>query len=77
MPDILHLTSLPLLIALITGQKDDELDHRTVPFAFYSVGLKNNLDKDVALILRTMGGGPQNRTKAGGIFPPFAGDRRR
>lgn len=51
--DMLHLTPIPLLLALVTGQENDAEDHRMIPFSFFTVSLKSTLEEDVALILRT------------------------
>ncbi len=51
-PDMLHLAPMPLLLALVTGHRDDDTDHHMVPFSFYTVMLRNTTGEDVALIMR-------------------------
>lgn len=52
-PDILHLAPLPRLLAIITGRENDDTDHRMIPFGFYAVKLRNTLEEDSALVIRS------------------------
>ncbi|WP_449245027.1 hypothetical protein [Desulfobacca acetoxidans] len=69
--DVLNLTPIPLLLALFTGQENDDVDHRMVPFSFYNVTLENTLREDVALILRAWVEDPNTGEKLEAFRPHF------
>jgi hypothetical protein len=69
--DILHLTPLPMLLALFTGQKNDDVDHRMIPFSFYTATLRNTLREDVALIMRSWVEDPHTGEKLEAFRPHF------
>ncbi len=71
MPDILHLAPLPRLLALITGRGDDDVDHRMVPFGFYTVTLQNTLEEDSALIVRSWVEDPNTGERVDAFRPHF------
>lgn len=52
MQDILQLAPLSQFLAFITGKAQDEIDHRMIPYGFYTVELTNTMREDVAVIVR-------------------------